>query len=162
MNRRSLFVLIIGILALSGALTAQIRTEKPNDFTIELGGKCVLYSVNYSRTIGPSFALTAGASYFGASDFEESWGVFFLTGGLRAYMIKKDATPYIEGGVVWISAGTNAGPFGADTESGTYFYVSPGFEFRSMGGFVFRGGVNLLIINSTFAVWPGIHLGIAF
>jgi hypothetical protein len=161
MHHKSLFVLVIGILAISGTLAAQARVEKPNDFTIELGGKCLLYSLNFNRTIGPSFSLTAGASYFGGSDEEGSAGVFFLSGGARAYLINKDASPYLEGGIVWLSAGTDAGPFGEDSASGVYFYASPGFEFRSVSGFTFRGGVNFLI-KSGFFVWPGIHLGIAF
>lgn len=161
MIRRYLFVVVIGVLFLTATLSAQARVEKPNDFTIELGGKCILYSLNFSRSFGPSVALTAGASYIGGAIEGDSAGVFFLTGGLRAYMIKKDSSPYIEGGIVWLSAGTDAGPFGSDSESGVFFYASPGFEFRSVSGFTFRGGVNFLIKHGFF-VWPGIHLGIAF
>lgn len=161
MHRRSLFVLAVGVLVLSGTLAAQARVEKPNDFTVELGGKCLLYSLNFNRAIGPSFSLTAGASYFGGATGEESAGVFFASGGARAYLINKDASPFLEGGIVYVSAGTDAGPFGDDSASGVYFYASPGFEFRSVSGFIFRGGVNFLIKDGFF-VWPGIHLGIAF
>ncbi len=159
MRHRTLLLLAVGILFLSTGLAAQLRTEKPNDFTIELGGKCLLYSLNYNRTVSPGFGLTAGLSFFGGGGSDGAEGIFFLSGGARAYMIKKDATPYLEGGLVWISDITDAGPF--DGNSGVYFYVSPGFEYRTAGGFLFRGGVNFLI-KEGFFVWPGIHLGIAF
>ncbi len=160
MYRRFLVVLVIGVLFLSAGLTAQVRTTKPNDFTIELGGKCLLYSLSYQRMLAPAFGLEAGVSYIGATSTEGTAGIFFLSGGGRLYMMNKDASPYISGGIVWVSAGTDAGPF-SDAASGVYFYASPGFEFRMTGGFVFRGGVNFLIKNGFF-VWPGIQLGIAF
>ena len=159
MKRRSLIVLVLGVLLSSVAMTAQIRTEKPNDFSFELGGKCILYSLNYQRMIAPAFGLEVGASYIGGGAEGESAGVMFLSGGGRFYFINKNASPYLSGGLVWVSAVTSAGPFEGD--SGVYFYVSPGFELRMTGGFVFRAGVNFLIKDGFF-VWPGIHLGVAF
>jgi hypothetical protein len=161
MNRRSLVVLVLGFLLSSVALSAQSRAEKPNDFTLGLGGQCLLYNLAYQRNLTPNFALDIGVSYLGAgASLDESGSVFFLSGGARFYMLKKDASPYLSGGVVWVTADTDAGPL--DGEGNFYGYVSPGFEFRSMGGFVFRGGVYLLFIKGAFLVWPGISLGIAF
>lgn len=159
MIRKSFVVLAVALFFSSAALTAQVRTTKPNDFTLELGGKCLLYSLGYQRTLSPNFGLEASISYFGAGSGEDSVGVFFLSGGGRAYFIKKDASPYISGGIVWVSAGTSAGPFSG--QSGVYFYASPGFEYRMEGGFLFRAGVYFLF-NDFFFVWPGITLGIAF
>jgi hypothetical protein len=160
MYRRSLVVLVIGVLFLSVGLTAQIRTAKPNDLTFELGGKCVLYSLSYQRMLAPAFGLEVGASYIGGGDGDGSVGVVFVSGGGRAYFMNKNASPYIAGGLVWISAGTDAGPFNGSAST-VYFYISPGFEFRSTSAFVFRGGVNFLI-KEGFWVWPGLQLGIAF
>jgi hypothetical protein len=162
MIRKTLVVLAVALLFSSAALTAQVRTTKPNDFTLELGGKCLLYSLGYQRTLSPNFGLEAAISYFGAGSSGDSIGVFLLGGGARLYFIKKDASPYISGGIVWASAGTSAGPFGSDSSSGVYFYASPGFEYRMAGGFLFRAGVYLLFVHSDFFVWPGITLGIAF
>jgi hypothetical protein len=161
MNRKSLVLLVIALLCSSAALTAQARSAKPNDFSLELGGKCVLYSLSYQRVVSPSFGLELGASYFGAGGGGDSIGALFLTGGARLYFINKDSSPYITGGVAWVSAGTDAGPFGDDSSSGVYFYASPGFEYRNAGGFLFRAGVYFLIRDGFF-VWPGISLGIAF
>ena len=161
MNRRSLVVLVLGVLLSSVALSAQSRAEKPNDFTLGLGGQCFLYNLAYQRNLTPNISLDIGVSYLGAgASLDESVSVFFLSGGARFYMLKKNASPYLSGGVVWISADTDAGPL--DGEGNLYGYISPGFEFRSMGGFVFRGGVYFIIIEGGFFVWPGISLGIAF
>jgi len=161
MSRKSVLILVALILFSSVALTAQTRVTKPNDFTIELGGKCLLYSLGYQRTINKYFGIEASLSYFGAGTGDGSVGVFFIGGGPRFYFIPKDASPYISGGLVWVSAGTDAGPFEGGN-SGVYFYASPGFEYRMSGGFLFRGGVYFLIRGSGFFVWPGITLGIAF
>jgi len=161
MSRKSLGVLVAMLLFATAALTAQVRRTKPNDFTIELGGKCLIYSLGYQRNISPNFALDAAISYFGGGSSNDSAGVFFLTGGARYYMLKKDTSPYLSGGVAWASAGTNAGPFN-DAASAVYFYISPGLEYRASGGFVFRGGVYLLLVKDSFIVWPGLSLGIAF
>lgn len=160
MNRRSLVFLVLGILLSSVALTAQIRAEKPNDFSFELGGRCLIYSLNYQRMLAPAFGLEVGASYIGGGSEGETAGILFLSGGGRFYFINKNASPYLSGGIVWLSAGTSAGPF-SDAASGVYFYASPGFELRMTGGFVFRAGVNFLF-EEGFIVWPGIHLGVAF
>jgi len=160
MSRKSIAVLAAMILFSSVALTAQTRVTKPNDFTIELGGKCLLYSLGYQRTINKYFGIEASISYFGAGGSDASVGAFFLGGGGRFYLIPKDASPYISGGLVWVSAGTDAGPFEGGA-SGVYFYASPGFELRMSGGFLFRGGVYFLIRDGFF-VWPGITLGIGF
>jgi hypothetical protein len=162
MIRKSLVVLAIALLFSSAALTAQVRTTKPNDVTFELGGKCLIFSLGYQRTLVSNFGLEAGLSYIGGGGGGDNVGVFFLTGGGRFYFIKKDASPYISGGLAWVSAGTDAGPFGEDSESGVYFYASPGFEYRMAGGFLFRAGAYILIRSGSFFVWPGISLGISF
>ncbi len=161
MNRKSLFLMAVVLLFSSAVLTAQVRTTKPNDITFELGGKCLLYSMGYQRTLTPNLALDLTLSYFGAGGGGDSVGAFFLGGGGRFYLIKKDASPYISGGLVWLSAGTDAGPFGDDSSSGVYFYASPGFEFRMSSGFLFRAGAYFLI-KGGFFVWPGRALGVCF
>src|SRR5512137_1016447 len=141
MYRKSLVLLVVALLVSTTALTAQIRKEKPNDFTFELGGHCLLYSANYQRLIHPMFGLEIGASYIGGGSSGDTAGIFFLSGGGRFYLINKNASPYLSAGVVYLSASTDAGPF-EGSGSGVYFYASPGFELRMVGGFVFRAGIN--------------------
>ena len=160
MSRTRIIFLIVLILLPAASLLAQVRAQKPNDFTIELGGRCILYSLSYQRMFGEMAALEVGASMIGGVSVETSASVLFLSGGGRLYLTRNNASPCIGGGVVYVTADTDAGPFEA-SGSGFYFYVTPGFEFRMSGGFVFRGGVNLLV-KHRFFVWPGVALGIAF
>jgi hypothetical protein len=144
------------------SLQAQSRAQKPNDFTIELGGRCILYTLCYQRMLGETFGLEVGASYFGGgkSDFLFflPQSVLFLSGGARLYLSKKNTAPTLSAGIVYVTEGWNSGSF---TVHGVYFYATPGFEYRASGGFVFRGGVNFLIANRV-KIMPGIALGIAF
>ena len=158
MKRVSIVILMVLLLPVAGLL-AQSRAEKPNDFTIELGGKALLYSLSYQRMVGEMFGLEVGASFIGGAAGGESGGVIFLSGGGRFYFIKKNASPTLSAGIVYVTDATDAGPL--EGESGVYFYANPGFEFRQSSGFVVRGGVYFLIKNG-FWVWPGIQLGIAF
>ena len=156
MNRVHVVLLIVCLFPAT-SLLAQSRAEQPNDFSLELGGRCLLYSLSYQRIISKQIGLEFGASVIKAGDL----GVFFLSGGARFYLSKKKAAPCLAGGIVYVTAGTDAGPFGDDSTSGVYFYASPGFEYRSSGGFLFRGSVNFLI-KEGFFVWPGITVGIAY
>jgi len=157
---RQLTVMSLSVLLCAGGLMGQVRAEKKNDFSIELGGRCLIYSLSYQRMLSEQFGLEIGASGIGGGSGGDSAAVFFLSGGGRVYFLKKAVSPYIAGGIVYVTAGTTAGP-GSDWESGVYYYVSPGFEFRMSGGFLFRGSVNFLIQDGFF-VWPGINLGVAF
>ena len=150
-------VVFLIILLPAAGLLAQSRAEKPSDFTIELGGRCLIYSLSYQRMITEQAGLEIGASMLGGSNAS----IIFLSGGARIYFTKKNAAPCLAGGIVYVTAGTSAGPFSDDSESGVYFFVSPGFEYRVSGGFLFRGSVNFLIKDGFF-VWPGLTLGIAF
>jgi hypothetical protein len=160
MMRKALVILAAVLFVSSVALTAQVRTTKPNDVSFELGGKCALYSLAYQRAIGTNFALTADVSMLGATGGGDTVSAFFIGGGARFYLLKKDATPYISGGFMYVTADTDAGPF--DGEGGFYGYVSPGFEYRSSGGFVFRGGIYIIIVSGEAIVWPGLSLGYSF
>lgn len=157
MNQARVVFLIVVLLFPAASRLAQSRAEKPSDFTLELGGRCILYSLSYQRIISEQIGLEIGASMIGGTGAS----VIFLSGGARFYLSKKNAAPCLAGGIVYVTAGTSAGPFGDDSASGVYFYASPGFEYRSSGGFLFRGSVNFLI-KEGFFVWPGITVGIAF
>jgi hypothetical protein len=160
MTRKALVILAVILFVSSVALTAQVRTTKPNDVSFELGGKCLLYSLAYQRAIGSNFALDGFVSMLGATGDGETASIFFIGGGARYYLLKKDATPYIGAGFVYGTADTDAGPF--DGEGGFYYYVTPGFEYRSTGGFVFRGGIYVLFAGGEAVIWPGLSLGYSF
>lgn len=150
-----LFILVILIPASS--TLPQSKKELPNDFNIELLGRCLIYSFSYQRLVTENIGLEAGFSIFGGSD--ES--IVFFTAGARGYILKGNASPYVGGGIVVVSAPTNSGPFSSDN-SASYGYIAPGFEYRSSGGFMFRGSIYFLIREGAFFTWPGLQLGIAF
>jgi hypothetical protein len=161
MRHLSLVLFMVLVLPLA-SLQAQSRAQKPNDFTIELGGRCILYAVSYQRMLGETFGLEVGASWWGGgkSDFIFPESLLFLSGGARLYLSKKNTAPTLSAGIVYATAAWDSGSFTVHGH-GVYFYATPGFEYRASGGFVFRAGVNFLYASS-LKIWPGISLGIAF
>jgi len=137
------------------------RNEAPNEVDLELAGKCLLYSFSYQRMLAEPFGLELGVSMLGGGSSESSSSIIFFTVGGKFYFIQKNASPYIGGGVVLISASTTSGPF-SDSGSTSYGYITPGFEYRSEGGFLVRGSVYALITSGGFFVWPGLTVGVAF
>ncbi len=152
-----LLPLLILLAVLPGMGAAQSsKAELKNDVTIEILGRCLLYSFSYQRTLSEHFGLELGASLLGGS----GGSVAFLTAGARAYALASNASPCIGGGIVFVTSATSAGPGGGVSTS--YGYVGPGFEYRSSSGFLFRGTVYFLIREDGFFVWPGLQVGIAF
>jgi len=150
-----LFTVAIFLLPAAQSIASD-RPDVPNDLTIELLGRCLVYSFSYQHMLGDMAGLEGGVSMLGGS----STNVLFFSGGVRLYVLPKNATPCITGGVVAVTSSTDSGPFSSN-ESSSYFYLGPGFEYRSTGGFLFRGTVYFLIRDGFF-VWPGIQVGIAF
>lgn len=150
-------VLLVSSVAFTTVSPAQSsKVLLPNDFTLELLGKCLLYSMSYQRTITPHFGIELGGSLLGGS----SASVAFFSAGPRLYASEHNASPCLSGGFVFVSGSTGSGPFDNST-SASYGYIGPGFEYRSDGGFIFRGTVYFLIRDGFF-VWPGLQIGVAF
>ena len=153
--------LVAGIFLPENSMMAGSRNDARNEVDIELAGKCLLYSFSYQRMLAEPFGLELGVSVLGGGSSGGSSSIVFFTAGGKVYFIQGNASPYIGGGFVAVTASTGSGPF-SDSASGSYGYVTPGFEYRSEGGFLFRGGVYALIAGGGFFVWPGLSLGIAF
>lgn len=149
-----LFILVILIPA--NTTLPQSKKDLPNDFNIELLGRCAIYSFSYQRLINEHFGIEAGMSILGGT----GQSIVFITGGGRLYLLPGNASPCISAGIVAVTAPTDSGPFSGDN-SASYGYIGPGFEYRSSGGFMFRGTIYFLIRDGFF-VWPGVQLGIAF
>jgi hypothetical protein len=155
--RRMMVVFSALIVCASNSPAQSSKADLPNDMSIELLGRCLIYSFSYQRMVTPNVGIEVGASVLGGSD--ESVG--FLAAGCRFYALTGDGSPCISGGIVAVTASTGSGPFSSDN-SASYGYVAPGFEYRSSGGFVARGSVYVLIRSESFFVWPGVEVGIAF
>lgn len=153
---RTAIIAVVSVLFITSSGIAGSKTELPNDFTVELLGRCLLYSFSYQRTVTENFGIEVGASLLGGS----GGSVAFISGGGRLYLLSSDASPCIGGGIVGVTGTTGSGPFSSDNST-SYGYIGPGFEYRSSGGFLFRGTVYFLV-REGFFVWPGVQLGIAF
>lgn len=162
-RRVSVLVLVLVLLPVLafGQSDSSIRMEYPNDFGIELLGRSVIYTFTYQRMLNNYVGLEGGLSALGGGDSNDSATLVFIPIGGRFYMIPKNGSPFLTGGMVILTASVDSGPFD-DSESNTYGYVGLGFEFRAEGGFIFRGTAYGLISDGNFFIWPGLHIGYAF
>lgn len=133
---------------------AQSRTALPNDFGIELLGKGAVYSFSYQRMASPSLGLQASLAALGGSEA----AIVFIPLGGKLYFVPKDGSPFVTGGIVILTGTSDSGPI----DSATYGYAGLGFEYRSIGGFLFRGTAYGLFAGGEFIIWPGLHIGYAF
>jgi hypothetical protein len=157
------------VLTSDGAI-AGTKSDRPNDFSLEILGRSLLYSLTYQHTIGERLGIEGAASIVNGFHGRT---VSLFSGGVKGYLKKSDAAPYIGIGVVTVSPSTRSLDTGAYLRSlnaKSYFYLAPGFEYRSEGGFLLRGTVYVLFgsgnsfaaSNSGIVVWPGVQIGFAF
>lgn len=132
------------------------RESLRSDFGIELLGKSALYSFSYQYMVIPEVGVQAGLSAVGGSMTDGT--VVFAPLGAKIYFVPKNGSPFITGGVVALTGTADSGPI----ESATYGYAGFGFEYRSSGGFLFRGTAYGLVAGGEFVIWPGLHIGYAF
>ncbi len=144
-----------------GAAKTLVRATMRNDVGIELLGKALIYSFTYQRMVGTTFGLEAGLGALGGSSSSSNSTIVFFPLSAKVYLIPKDGTLYLTGGAVLVTAAATSGPF---DNSATDFYgdVGLGFEFRSPGGFLFRGTAYGLFGGGGYFIWPGLTVGYAF
>ena len=106
--------------------------------------------------VTPSVGLQASLAALGGSAADAT--IVFIPLGGKLYFVPKDGSPFLTGGIVVLTGSADSGPI----ESATYGYAGLGFEFRSTGGFLFRGTAYGLIAGGQFFIWPGLHIGYAF
>ena len=143
------------------AAFAQSRTKLPNGFGIELLGKSMLYTFTYQRMISNPWGLEAGISVLGRGSSEENTLIIIIPVGATLYLAPKNGSPYFTGGAVLVTSSVESGPF-SDSKSDRYGYAGLGFEYRSTGGFLFRGTAYGLFNGGSFIIWPGLHIGYSF
>lgn len=138
-----------------------VRASMRSDVGIELLGKALAYSFSYQRMVGNSVGLEVALGALGGSGSGGGSTILFVPVGARFYLIPKDGTLFLTGGAVLVTASTTSGPFDNDA---TDFYgnVGLGFEFRSSGGFLFRGTAYGLFASGGYFIWPGLTIGYAF
>lgn len=157
-----LLALVVGTVCLvSPRVSAQQLTRErlKSDVGIELLGKAAVYCFNYQYTINKMIGLEAGLGALGGGTKENNATIAFVPLGAKLYLVPKDGTLYLAGGVTIVSAGTDSGPF---SDTGTYEYAGLGFEFRAETGFIFRGTAYALFNGDGFFIWPGLTIAYAF
>ncbi len=156
----SLLLVAFVLAAAPGTPAEELNRELlPNDVGIELLGKALLYSFTYQYTASSTFAVDLGFGALGGGAGGDSETILFFPVGAKLYLIPKDGSIYLGGGMVLVTGTTDSGPF---DESTSYGYVGPGFEFRSDSGLLFRGSAYGLINDGGFFIWPGLTVGYAF
>jgi hypothetical protein len=163
-----LVTMSLTLCALAAPVLAQAPLSRPstrvthrNDVSIELLGKAALYSFGYQRMVTPALGLEVGIGAIGGGSASENTTVVFFPLGAKLYVIPKDGSLFLAGGMVVVSASVESGPFN-DEAADTYGYAGLGFEFRSTGGFLFRGAAYGLFAGGSYFIWPGVTLGYAF
>lgn len=136
-----------------------VRERARSDIGIELLGKALLYSFSYQYTASRSFGVEAGFGFLGSGTADDNASVAFFPIGAKLYLIPRNGTVFLSGGMTIVTAGTDSGPF---EESATFSYLGPGIEFRSESGFLFRGTAYGLIADGEVFVWPGLAVGFTF
>ncbi len=137
------------------------RATLPNDIGIELLGKAAIYSFSYQRMLVPAIGVEAGVGALGGGSASDNAVIVFVPVSAKLYLIPRDGSVYLTGGVVFVTGSADSGPF---DESATDFYgqAGLGFEFRSGGGFLIRGTAYTLFAEGEFFIWPGLTAGYAF
>ncbi len=150
------------------AYSTSTRETLPNDVGIELAGKSIIYTFHYQRMIGNAIGLEAGLSALGGGTSDANVTVVFVPLGAKLYLIPKDGSVYVAGGVVPITASLKS-PIEPSDDDGsdhdkwsTYSYLGLGMEYRSKSGLLFRGTAYGLIAGGGFFIWPGLTVGYAF
>jgi len=166
MRKRLLVACLLAVVGVTLCLASprvsaqQLTRERlKSDVGIELLGKAAVYSFNYQYTVNKMVGLEAGLGAIGGGTGESNTTITFVPVGAKLYLIPKNGSLYLAGGVTIVSATTNRGPF---SDTGTYGYAGPGFEFRAESGFTFRGTAYGLFSGNGFFIWPGLTLAYAF
>lgn len=158
-RRLVLFATILSYLALPSMAMAKVRDERPNLIGGELGGRGVLFTLNYERFFSNDFGLGAGLMAI-----KTSGGGATIVPLYASLVPGNTHSPYLSAGATLISGGGDVN----DWESTWLFTVSAGYQYQSPGGFFVRPFFTYLrpIENSPgsdqYIVWPGLTIGGSF
>jgi hypothetical protein len=145
-------LLLIFLAAPLAAQTEGIRVQRPNLVGGELGGKALIYCMNYERYFVNNVGIGVGMMGFG---FEDGFvGLFPLYGVLALGDIH---SLYVAGGGDYAAGSANW----SELESTWIGIASVGYMYQSPSGFFVRPTINLLFKDS-FLVLPGIAFGGSF
>ena len=144
---------------------------RPNALSGEVLGRAGLYSVNYDRSLGESFAVGAGLSTWSWSDFDYRGTVTILPAYGNYYFSPGPKRGFITAGIdlAILSADERTSSVYNSNRSSSLIRgsgVAPvaggGYEFRGENGFLFRATGYVTLIQSTLIPWGGASFGVTF
>ena len=137
------------------------RLARPNDFSAEMLGRSILYTVSYSRMLTQAIGLEAGAGVFTGTAPDTST-IITVPVGAKFYLTPSNNSLYLAGGAVFVSATLQRGPFQDAPGKSVYGYAGLGFEHRAIGGFVLRVTAYELFSGGAAHIWPAFSVGHSF
>lgn len=154
-----LIAAILSSIALPPMAMANVRDERPNLIGGELGGRGVLFTLNYERFFSNDFGLGAGLMAI-----KTSGGGATIVPLYASFVPGNTHSPYLSAGATLISGGGDVN----DWESTWLVTVSAGYQYQSSGGFFVRPffsyvrAMEHLESDDPYIVWPGLTIGGSF
>ena len=149
---------VVSLFALPSVATPGVRDERPNLVGGELGGRGLLFTLNYERFLSNEIGLGVGLMAVKAS----GGGITMVP--LYASFLPGDThSPYLSVGATLLSGG---GDF-QDWESTWLVHLTFGYQYQSAGGFFVRPFFTYLRpteqgSGDEYLVWPGLTIGGSF
>jgi hypothetical protein len=157
--RRTLLICLIMVMvpatlwAQSTTTPEKIREAHPNLVGGELGGKGILYSIQYERFFSQQIGIGAGLMGFGTD--EGAVGLIPLFVSLCP--VGNVHSLYLSGGIT-LAVGADW----EEIETTTLGTASIGYLYQSEGGFYVKPTINIVFKGEDFLILPGIALGGSF
>jgi hypothetical protein len=149
---------LVSFFALPSVTSAGVRDDRPNLIGGELGGRGLLFTLNYERFLSNKFGIGAGIMAITT----EGEGITIFP--LYASFVPGDThSPYFSAGATLLSGG---GDF-EDWESTWIVNVSVGYQYQSASGFFVRPFFTYLSpteggSGDEYLIWPGLTIGGSF
>lgn len=149
---------IISLLALPAVATSGVRDEHPNLVGGELGGRGLIFTLNYERFLSNEIGLGAGLMAIKVS----SGGITMIP--LYASFLPGDThSPYLSVGATLLSGGGDV----QDWESTWLMHLSVGYQYHSSSGFFVRPFFTYVRptergSGDEYLIWPGLTIGGSF
>jgi hypothetical protein len=154
--RNSLLICLVMVILLASiaANGETVRERKPNLIGGEIGGRAILYSVNFERYLTNRVGIGAGLMGFGTSDGAVGLVPFYLS-----------FIPVGDMHSMYCSFGATAAAGSANWETldaawlGTF---SLGYQYQSETGFFARPTLNMIYNDGGWLILPGVAIGGSF
>ena len=154
------FVLAVALvsLLLPAAGTAGVRNERPNLIGGEVGGRGLLFTLNYERFLSNQIGLGAGIMAI-----KTSGGGITVIPLYASFTPGNTHSPYFSVGATVLTGGGDV----EDWESTTLVSFSFGYQYHSASGFFVRPFFTYLKptepgTGDEYLIWPGLTVGGSF